>query len=58
VRRWSARTRLSAFAAGLVAVFALGYGVGALGAPDDPAPTPSTAPTTTVAMHQHGHVFG
>jgi hypothetical protein len=52
IRRWTVKQRLGAFAAALVAVFALGYGVGAavgpLDEPESPLPHDAPAPTTTI----------
>jgi hypothetical protein len=58
IRYWTVRQRLGAFAAALVAVFALGYGVGgAVGPLDEPEPPPphdAPAPTTTIT-HRGAH---
>ena len=51
----SPRARLAAFAAALVVVFGVGFGVGALGAQEDGGPTVSVTTTTMGAGHgDHG----
>lgn len=50
-------TKVSGFILGLVAVFALAFGAGALAGPEDtshidPPPHPST---TTTTVDEHGH---